>query len=535
MNKKINLLKYDKRFKGINITINDNKRLIKMFEGKYQQFLFRNKGTEINSKEDIINLLNRKPRSFLTTLNILVTTFKNYDKQLTAYISKLHPKQITNLTKKTSNSALHWSKEMIKPSKLSNSKFINPKQNFEILTAKIQKLTKSLQNNKLAIPLNLFNPLLKINSTLKLKNFKGLGNNLKQIPIKYIKMPELDFSEILGHKLDWRKTEHKEFNALYDYKTKVTKFTDLIKNYNTNNIVPLTKIKYLKLITSLKFNNSFKYEENINFKFNTGLSTNKKKIQSGEIFALLEYAFRGMSCLISKPVYMETPQKLFINLFYFLVPALGRQVTKVKKIKRIKTIVPKVTSLNGISIPGPSSELIKKGNNINNKNLKFGKSINKNKVTGNGIILWSPKNIQKLNYLCTILSRLFKKPIELDLVRLHLPYFDDNILVKAIGIMSKKIHVRNIIKYIFSKTIIHSKRVNNLTNKGSIIPSFLAGIKIKIGGRLMTQRVIPRLSTRIIQRGAIARGKVNYVDWSRVNLKNKRGAYSITVTMSHVL
>jgi hypothetical protein len=91
---------------------------------------------------------------------------------------------------------------MIKPSKLSNSKFINPKQNFEILTAKIQKLTKSLQNNKLAIPLNLFNPLLKINSTLKLKNFKGLGNNLKQIPIKYIKMPELDFSDILGHKLD---------------------------------------------------------------------------------------------------------------------------------------------------------------------------------------------------------------------------------------------------------------------------------------------------------------------------------------------
>ena len=74
-----------------------------MFEGKYQQFLFRHKGTEINSKEDIINLLNRKPRSFLTTLNILVKTFKNYDHLLTAHISKLHPKQITNLTKKTSN------------------------------------------------------------------------------------------------------------------------------------------------------------------------------------------------------------------------------------------------------------------------------------------------------------------------------------------------------------------------------------------------------------------------------------------------
>jgi len=545
MKKNINQLKWNKRFKGVNIIINDNKRLIKMFEGKYQQFLFRNKGTEISSKEDIINLLNRKPRSFLTTLNILVRTFKTYDQRLTAYISKLHPKQITSLTKKTSNSPslaprLSFREEKRLESageitKLSNSKLISPKKNFEILTEKINKLKKSLQNNKLAIPLNLFNPLLKINSSLKFKNFKGFGDNLKQTPIKYVQMPEFDFSDILGHKLDWRKTEHKEYNALYDFKTKVTKFTDLIKKYNTNNIVPLTKIKYLKLITSLKFNNSF--QENINYKFNT---VNNKKIQN--IFTLLEYAFRGMSCLISKPVYMETPNKLIINLFYFLVPG------KVKKFKKIKrATVPIATSLNGISIPGPQSPL-NGGKTLNNKNsslrsapVLYGKknslkklnSINKHKVTGK--ILFSPKNIKKLNNLCTILSRLFKKPIELDLVRLHLPYFDDNILVKAIGIMSKKIHVRNIFKYIFSKTIIHSKRVNNLTNKGSIIPSFLAGIKIKIGGRLMSQRVIPRLSTRIIQRGAIARGKVNYVDWSRVNLKNKRGAYSITVTMSHVL
>ena len=212
MNKKINLLKYDKRFKGINITINDNKRLIKMFEGKYQQFLFRNKGTEINSKEDIINLLNRKPRSFLTTLNILVRTFKTYDQRLTAYISKLHPKQITSLTKKTPNSPslaprLSFREEKRLESageitKLSNSKLISPKKNFEILTEKINKLTKSLQNNKLAIPLNLFNPLLKINSSLKFKNFKGFGDNLKQTPIKYVQMPEFDFSDILGHKLD---------------------------------------------------------------------------------------------------------------------------------------------------------------------------------------------------------------------------------------------------------------------------------------------------------------------------------------------
>jgi hypothetical protein len=553
MKKNINLLKWNKKFKGVNITINDNKRLIKLFEGKYQQFLFRHKGTEINSKEDIINLLNRKPRSFLTTLNILVKTFKNYDHRLTAHISKLHPKQITNLTKKTSN----ITNSGIEITKLSNSKLSIPKKNFEILTEKITKLTKSLQNNKLAIPLNLFNPLLKINSShvsLTIKGGTSLAKkikeeeqntkfSLKQTPLRNVKMPETDLLDKYGRKIDLQKIEHEKYNALYDFKTKVTKYKNIIKKYNTNNIVPLTYIKYFKLITSFKFKDSF--QENINFKFNLGLGTNKKKIKN--IFTLLEYAFRGMSCLISKPVYMETPEKLIINLFYFLVPSLsskGRE-GKVKKVKSIKrATVPIATSLNGISIPGP---FVAGANTFNNKKSsisslrtqplsKGGKVINKNncKVTRSKI-LFSPKNIQKLNNLCTILSRLFKKSIELDLVRLHLPYFDDNILVKAIGIMSKKIHVRNIIKYIFSKTVIHSKRVNNLTNKGSIIPSFLSGIKIKIGGRLMTQRVIPRLSTRVIQRGAIATGKVNYVDWSRVNLKNKRGAYSITVTMSHVL
>jgi len=551
MKKNINLLKWNKKFKGVNITINDNKRLIKLFEGKYQQFLFRHKGTEINSKEDIINLLNRKPRSFLTTLNILVKTFKNYDHRLTAHISKLHPKQITNLTKKTSN----ITNSGIEITKLSNSKLSIPKKNFEILTEKITKLTKSLQNNKLAIPLNLFNPLLKINSShasLTIKGGTSLAKkikeeeqntkfSLKQTPLRNVKMPETDLLDKYGRKIDLQKIEHEKYNALYDFKTKVTKYKNIIKKYNTNNIVPLTYIKYFKLITSFKFKDSF--QENINFKFNLGLGTNKKKIKN--IFTLLEYAFRGMSCLISKPVYMETPEKLIINLFYFLVPSSKGREGKVKKVKSIKrATVPIATSLNGISIPGP---FVAGANTFNNKKSsisslrtqplsKGGKVINKNncKVTRSKI-LFSPKNIQKLNNLCTILSRLFKKSIELDLVRLHLPYFDDNILVKAIGIMSKKIHVRNIIKYIFSKTVIHSKRVNNLTNKGSIIPSFLSGIKIKIGGRLMTQRVIPRLSTRVIQRGAIATGKVNYVDWSRVNLKNKRGAYSITVTMSHVL
>jgi hypothetical protein len=38
-----------------------------------------------------------------------------------------------------------------------------------------------------------------------------------------------------------------------------------------------------------------------------------------------------------------------------------------------------------------------------------------------------------------------------------------------------------------------------------------------------------------MQRGAISHRKAAYVDWSRVVLKNRRGAHNITVTMSHVI
>ena len=98
--------------------------------------------------------------------------------------------------------------------------------------------------------------------------------------------------------------------------------------------------------------------------------------------------------------------------------------------------------------------------------------------------------------------------------------------------MSKDINIRHIFNIIFTKTKIATLLKSSKTGG---INSNLAGIKIKISGRLMTQRVIPRLTTRVIQKGAITRGKINYINSSRVNLKNKRGAHSITVTMSHLI
>lgn len=569
------------QIKSLGININDKKKLITLFEGKYQQFLNRNKGTDFSSKDSIIILLNSKPRSFLRTLKTLVKNFKNFDNRLTANISTLHPKKLASLRKPTltgaatipvsrinkNTSTAQLASAQHKLELNASVKLINasaklriPLSPEEIIIKKTQEVTKSLNKNKIAMPLNLLRPILNINSTIYgalygsatnisaslLPKQDGRKYNKKGELIKpiYAEGPKINISELLGLQESFNKNAPRsgsvhsaaaEFNKLY--RSQINKLKKNINNYNTKNVLPITTQKYLKLITPFKSVNSF--QQNINFNFNLA---NNRRIQ--QIYDLLEYAFRAMSCLISKPVYMETPDKMIINLFYFLVPGKAKPKKKIISKKKI------VTSINGIPVPKASKSNFSEYADYVNKNFdsidvkgirasfngKNSKNFNtKPKFNKKNVKLSTSFNKFKLKLLCTILSRIFRKNVEFDLTRLHFPFFDDNILVKAIAIMTKKVPVRNIIRFIFSKTIIHSNRTNNLTNRGSIIPSFLGGIKIKIGGRLMTQRVIPRLSSRVIQRGAIARGKTNYVDWSRVNLKNKRGAHSITVTMSHVL
>jgi hypothetical protein len=178
-----------------------------------------------------------------------------------------------------------------------------------------------------------------------------------------------------------------------------------------------------------------------------------------------------MSSLISKPIIIITPNKVIIQLFYYL-------------------------------------------NNLYSKN----KLLNINN--------------DKLQSLCLNLSKIYKKPVELELDRLHYPYYDSNILSNMIGLISNIVKLRYIFKKLFS--IAKIKKTNKFSNKYSIIPSYLSGFKIKVAGRLLTQRVIPRLTVKTIQRGTLARGKAKFVDSARFTNKNKRGSFSITITMGHI-
>ena len=177
-----------------------------------------------------------------------------------------------------------------------------------------------------------------------------------------------------------------------------------------------------------------------------------------------------MSSLISKPIIVITPNKVVIQLFYYL-----------------------------------------------------------NKFNSNNNLLI---NNDKLQSLCLNLSKIYKKPVELELDRLHYPYYDSNILSNMIGLISNIVKLRFIIKNLF--TIAKIKKNNNFINKYSILPSYLSGFKIRVAGRLLTQRVVPRLTVKTIQRGTLARGKAQFVDTARFTNKNKRGSFSITVTTGHI-
>ena len=125
-------------------------------------------------------------------------------------------------------------------------------------------------------------------------------------------------------------------------------------------------------------------------------------------------------------------------------------------------------------------------------------------------------------------------------------------MANTIGLLSK--NIRNRFRSLVDKTFNFSKIKNPsiLQNRGllhqkffgieaattkqknkriSILPSFLTGIKIRLGGRLLSQKVVPRFTVQTFQKGSLARSKANIVTSSRFTHKNKRGTFSITVSV----
>ena len=248
---------------------------------------------------------------------------------------------------------------------------------------------------------------------------------------------------------------------------------------NETNLILMNEQQYIRLLSP--FNSKLASYTNLIYTF-----TNRpyKQINKNlnNIYTICKSAFINMSSLISKPIVLINPNVIKITLFYYWKP------------------------------------LRKKYYN-SNLHSKF-------------LILY----YIKLEKLVNLLSKLFNKSVELELIRIYSPQNESNILANLIGILSNFIKFR----YIHMKLFKVSKTKNiqkGFTNRFSNykIPSFLSGIYFKLAGRVLTQKLQRRVKSKIVQKGSLARTKARLINTNRFVNKNKRGTFSITIKTGHII
>lgn len=250
-------------------------------------------------------------------------------------------------------------------------------------------------------------------------------------------------------------------------------------NLNEPNIILMNEQPYIGLISP--FNSKL-----ANFTNHIYTFTNKpyKQINKNlfNLYTICKSAFLNMSSIISKPIVSITPNLLKITIFYYWKPL---------KIKYYNS-------------------------NIHSKFLIL--------------------HYNKLEKLVNLLSKLFKKSVELELIRIYSPQNESNILANLIGILSNFIKFRYIHMKLFkiSKIKIFNKE-NNSRFTNNKLPSFLSGIYLKLAGRVLTQKIQRRVKSKVVQKGSLARTKANLVNTNRFVNKNKRGTFSITIKTGHII
>jgi len=147
-------------------------------------------------------------------------------------------------------------------------------------------------------------------------------------------------------------------------------------------------------------------------------------------------------------------------------------------------------------------------------------------------------NNSSINSLGEVLGKVFKQPVELRLVRLHYPYLNSYILAQYIAINTAKYNFTRIQRAIFGALQFPLLTGSNLD---STLPSYITGMKIRISGRLTTQRSVPRQTEQTAQIGSFSSSHIpgtsnlsGVIEFASFSTKNQKGAFTIKVWISQV-
>lgn len=355
-------------------------------------------------------------------------------------------------------------------------------------------------------------------------------------------------NKIPSMKLSYTEGNTLSLMTLPEEKVILNKKNSNISAYQEDNLNLLNSLQ----ARSDKTNNQSLYNsKSIVYSFDK--KNNKLNLLFSTAESLLNSFFLSLSSLISKPVFLISHDKIVIKLLIYVSPIEDRNFQTSILNKHLWSDINKIQEMS----------LLSSGTENTFSELKSFFNKNKNKL-------------EKFSF---ILGKLFGKKIELNIIRLHFPFHDSTILSKILGSPnnSSKYKFSRMIQNLLPRAVIRnpSARTNSLpliqhvSEDGEILdnsksgitgfnlildpndlfkntrekgdsgvtrlPSYLSGLSIRLGGRLLSQRIIPRYTVQFKQEGSLARGKVSFLESSRFTSKNKRGSYSFTISISHVI
>ena len=129
------------------------------------------------------------------------------------------------------------------------------------------------------------------------------------------------------------------------------------------------------------------------------------------------------------------------------------------------------------------------------------------------------------------LTRCWGRTVELRLIRLNHSALDSSIFAQYLTANGGKYSFNRILDMLKGSlpTVVSDGSVDD----SSVSPvSHITGVKIKLSGRLTTQRSSPRQTVQAGRLGSPAKGQHGLVDYSQHTAKNKLGAFTMKVWIS---
>jgi hypothetical protein len=116
-----------------------------------------------------------------------------------------------------------------------------------------------------------------------------------------------------------------------------------------------------------------------------------------------------------------------------------------------------------------------------------------------------------------VIRKYCSKDISINFVKIHYPYINASIFSQYLFYNSS------------ANTFMHFQNsvLRYLSWHGSELISYIKGIKIEISGRIMTEKVIPRVTRKSAVFGSLS--NCDYIDYSKYTQKNFIGSITIKV------